>query len=388
MIAGGGITAESGSLVLATRMIGQAGNLARLRQWRDSMPGNSYIFAGAKGSGRRSLARVWAQQLLCEDGTGCGRCRSCRLHYRFSHPDCTVFEADPDSSLIPVARVRSEISGDILTLPTVGERRVFIIDADALNEAGQNALLKTLEEPPVWAVIILIVTVPERLLPTIRSRCVLLRMEPYTAAEVEAIVATLPTEGGTKERATDTTQLWRRLDAGQRKFLLNLTDNSPGQIIPLITDGDFGAIYNGTRDVFRTLLTGGLTDLLVDCAAFFKEQRDSLSLIFQLLAARLRDFMLFAAVAERTASEEQGMPAADTAARTPLPADKDFIFARERDEMQRLWEKQRSSTLRIGRALSLLNKAETAIANNAGFDIAISNLLLQLRKELTNAHSG
>mgnify|MGYP003761989121 CR=1 FL=1 len=352
------------------------------------MPGNSYIFAGAKGSGRRSLARVWAQQLLCEDGTGCGRCRSCRLHYRFSHPDCTVFEADPDSSLIPVARVRSEISGDILTLPTVGERRVFIIDADALNEAGQNALLKTLEEPPVWAVIILIVTVPERLLPTIRSRCVLLRMEPYTAAEVEAIVATLPTEGGTKERATDTTQLWRRLDAGQRKFLLNLTDNSPGQIIPLITDGDFGAIYNGTRDVFRTLLTGGLTDLLVDCAAFFKEQRDSLSLIFQLLAARLRDFMLFAAVAERTASEEQGMPAADTAARTPLPADKDFIFARERDEMQRLWEKQRSSTLRIGRALSLLNKAETAIANNAGFDIAISNLLLQLRKELTNAHSG
>ncbi len=155
----------------------------------DRMP-HAYLFEGPEGVGKEMAARALAARLLCGDGAlapdadACGRCASCRLlaadnHLDFHlihrglhrfHPDRTI-RASKGLFLV-VDLVRHFIIEPAGMKPTQGRRRVFLIrDAERMNEEAQNALLKTLEEPPGSACLILVTSSGERLLPTIRSRC-------------------------------------------------------------------------------------------------------------------------------------------------------------------------------------------------------------------------
>ena len=156
---------------------------------RQTLP-PSLVFAGPDGVGKRLVAVALAQALNCERGSGgdsCGRCASCTRIARGVHADVLVVQPG-DSGTIKVDQVRDAIDRAAYR-PFEGKRRVVIVEAaDALVPEAQNALLKTLEEPPPASVFVLVTTRPDMLLPTVRSRCQRLRFGPLTPAEVAAVL--------------------------------------------------------------------------------------------------------------------------------------------------------------------------------------------------------
>ena len=163
--------------------------------------GGSYLFIGPPGVGKAAFARTLAKALTCLGPApglvACGRCRSCVQAEAGSHPDIDVVAKPEDRATIPLEsfigdaahRMREGLCWRLLLKPAVGGRKVaLVLDADHLAEEAANCLLKTLEEPPPGAVIVLVGTSLERQLPTIRSRCQVIRFKPLPVATVERLL--------------------------------------------------------------------------------------------------------------------------------------------------------------------------------------------------------
>lgn len=141
---------------------------------------HAYILNGEDGCGKRLLAETFAAALLCT-GTGdkpCGQCHSCKQAATANHPDIRYITHEKPNT-ISVDEVREQLNNDIAIRPYESQYKVYIIDeAEKLNAASQNAILKTIEEPPAYAVILLLTNNAASFLPTIMSRCVLLNVKP------------------------------------------------------------------------------------------------------------------------------------------------------------------------------------------------------------------
>ncbi len=160
---------------------------------RNTVP-PALLFAGTRGIGKRRMAQAVAEALNCTEPLtteagidACGACVACRRIGRGAHPDILVIEPG-DSGSIKVEQVRDVIDRAAYR-PFEGRKRVVIIDdADAMVDAAQSALLKTLEEPPSASVFILVSSMPDALLSTVRSRCPRLRFAPLSPAEVAEVL--------------------------------------------------------------------------------------------------------------------------------------------------------------------------------------------------------
>ncbi len=139
---------------------------------------HAYILNGERGAGKKLLAKLFATTLLCEEGgpDPCNTCHSCRQAESGNHPDIIwVTHEKPNS--ISVDDIREQVNHTIMIKPYQGPYKVYVIDhADIMTPQAQNALLKTIEEPPQYAVIMLLTENAELLLPTITSRCVMLKL--------------------------------------------------------------------------------------------------------------------------------------------------------------------------------------------------------------------
>ncbi len=168
---------------------------------RASLP-PSLIFAGPAGIGKRAAALALAQTVNCtsltrgasppgpRDSDACGVCASCTRIARLVHADVLVIEPG-DSGSIKVDQIRDAVDRTGYR-PFEGRRRVVIVDdADAMMGEAQNALLKTLEEPPPASMFVLVTARPDMLLPTVRSRCQQLRFGQLHADEVAAVLVTV-----------------------------------------------------------------------------------------------------------------------------------------------------------------------------------------------------
>ena len=149
-------------------------NLAAAR--RKGRMSHFYLLSGPRGSGKHTLADLIAAAMLCPEPEGpCGVCRHCRKLQSGSHPDYITID-DPEKKIIPVRLVR-EARADMYIKPNEAEKKIYLFPrAQDLNLEGQNALLKVLEEPPPYGVFLLLTDNPEKLLPTVRSRCVELKL--------------------------------------------------------------------------------------------------------------------------------------------------------------------------------------------------------------------
>lgn len=159
---------------------------------------HALLFAGPAGIGKLIVARLLAKALLCErssddDLSSCDACSSCRGFDAGTHPDCLSVGRPEGKAIIPIAliagegdeRGRSGLCYELSLRPMLSTRKVAIVDdADAMNAEAANAFLKTLEEPTLDTVILMVTSQPDALLPTIRSRCQLLRFGPLKTNEV------------------------------------------------------------------------------------------------------------------------------------------------------------------------------------------------------------
>ena len=145
---------------------------------------HSYLFIGIEGIGKQMIAKEFAKILLCFEKGNCNNsCKSCVEFISDNHPDFLLIE--PEGNAIKIEQIR-QLQKRIQEKPIISKKKVYIInDADKMTKEAQNCLLKTLEEPPEYAVIILVGSNENLFLPTIKSRCMILHFEKISNEEMK-----------------------------------------------------------------------------------------------------------------------------------------------------------------------------------------------------------
>lgn len=148
---------------------------------------HSYMFVGQEGIGKKEFAKEFAKAILClNQNKPCNECSSCIKFNSSNNPDFTIIE--PDGNSIKIAQTR-EMQEKVYRKPIISDKKVFIInDSEKMTEEAQNALLKTLEEPPEYMVIILVCSNENKILSTIKSRCLKIKFNNITDEEIRKFI--------------------------------------------------------------------------------------------------------------------------------------------------------------------------------------------------------
>lgn len=233
---------------------------------------HAYVFEGPDGIGKRTVAKVFGKALVCEstDSEPCRECRSCLLFQSNSHPDIKTISSN---SSIGVDTIR-DIVKDVNTKPYYGVRKIYIIEnADKMTIQAQNSLLKTLEEPPNYAVIILTTSNIELLLSTLLSRCIIKKFVRNTNEEVyQYIKANYP-------------------NSFDEKVIISLADGIIGNVKKIISSNDMNRLRQETYNVIKTMVKGKEYEAL-ETVAFFSQQKDNIDLILHIMLLFFRDILI------------------------------------------------------------------------------------------------
>ncbi len=253
--------------------------------------GHAYLFEGTEAVGKRTIAWSVLARLACwsdQPGDACGHCRSCLALQRGDHPDLALLERD--GAFIKIDQVRSA-TARLKYEPVVGKIKGLLVDgAETLKEEAANALLKTLEEPPPSTVFFLVSSQPQLLLPTIRSRCQVLRFGELAAADLALL---LEHEG----QDPDSAHAAAALAEGSLAAARALCDPDKLRVIDAIAQFAFelGTQTPAQAGAWTERLAGLLSgDEAGEATSRAEFGRNQLQLAIDALRAALRDAMLVA----------------------------------------------------------------------------------------------
>ena len=213
-----------------------------------------YLISGPAGSGKHTLARLLSAAILCQGAQKpCLSCNACRKVMGATHPDCITVE-DPEHKNVAVKIVR-EARADMYVKPNEGSRKIYIFPQE-LGIEGQNALLKILEEPPEYGVFLLLTDNPEKLLPTVRSRCTELNLLALPEAVLrKALTAEFP-----------------QADPGSIAAAISRSGGYLGQAKQFLEEGSFSPQTESFAKSFSARDTLGMTHVLVGMERWKRDQ--------------------------------------------------------------------------------------------------------------------
>ena len=301
---------------------------------------HSYIISGEDGLGKRMLADAFAKALQCEEGTDvpCGRCHSCIQAESGNQPDIIhVTHEKPNS--IGVDDVRVQLVDDIVIKPYSSRYKVYIIDeAEKLTVQAQNAILKTIEEPPAYAVIIFLTSNTGVFLPTIMSRCVTLSLKPV---KNQLIIEYLMKKCQVPEY--------------QAELCVAFAQGRPGRAVKLAASPDFEEIKSDIIKLLKNIHNMELTELV----AAIKEINNydiSLDDCLDIMTLWFRDVLLFKVSRDPNA----------------------LIFTDEIADIRKAAGKSSYEGLEI--IMEAFDKAKIRLHANVNFDMTMELLLLTIKE--------
>lgn len=265
-------------LISFDQLVGQSALTARLSTaLHQGRVAHAVIIAGPRGSGKRTLANIYARALVCQ-GEGvkpCNSCPSCRRALGGNHPDLHVVKPEEEGKALGVDEARGVLRLIDLKPYEGGRAVVTVTGAHGMTVQAQNALLKTLEEPPEHVVLMLLAETLSPLLPTILSRCAVYKMRRLKPAEVLAV---LLRHGHAEDLRT--------LHAAA------MADGSPGRALALLADESYWTLRDRAMAALEQLVAGRK---LAAAMKFAQENRNRAQEVLTIWECAVRDAAVAAA---------------------------------------------------------------------------------------------
>ena len=324
-------------------IIGHKREIAHLEQAiKAGKVSHAYIFNGDKGSGKKTLAEAFAMTLQCasEGEVPCGSCHSCRQAASGNHPDIIHVSHEKPAS-IGVEDIRSQLTGDIQIRPYNGKYKVYIInEAEKMTVQAQNAILKTIEEPPEYAVIILLTSNEQSFLDTIRSRCVVLNLKPVPDEQV-------------KQYLMEQIQV----PDYQADICVAFAQGNIGKAVRLASSDDFTAIKASAMSLIRNAGKMEISEI-IDFVKDIQEYKISIQDYLDILALWYRDMVYYKAT-------------------------KDIDGIVFQDELRIIRETvKRCSYEGVEEVMQAIENAKTRLNANVNFDLTMELLFLVIKENI------
>ena len=240
---------------------------------RSGKSSHSYIFEGAPGMGKHIAAELIAAATCCEDGLSpCGTCKSCIMAKAGTHPDIKHVVPEKDKKTIGVDVMR-EVNTDALIKPFYSNKKVYIIEGDLLTNEAQNTFLKTLEEPPLYASFIIVVSDLSKLLQTVISRCASIHFHGVSAARMKKHI---------EEKYPGMSE--------SLSFYITYANGNPGRLENLLNSPEFSILRDECFKAVSGILSGDYNEAF-DVSEFFEKNKDNISDALDIILLFCRDIL-------------------------------------------------------------------------------------------------
>ncbi len=301
---------------------------------------HAYILNGPDKSGKRMLAEAFAMTLQCEKGgsSPCGECHSCKQAMNHNQPDIIYVQHEKPNT-ISVDDIREQVNHDIGVKPYSSPYKLYIIDeAEKMNVQAQNALLKTIEEPPAYAVVLLLTTNADLFLPTIRSRCVALNLKAVSDTVIRKY---LMEKRGVPDYQAD--------------VCVAFAQGNVGKAIALASSENFNELKTSAVQLMKRIREIELYEL-AEAVKQISEFKLQINDYFDIMMIWFRDILVYKATMDVN----------------------NLIFKDEVYDIKK--QASKSSYHGIEKILEALEKAKQRLNANVNFDLVMELLLLTIKE--------
>ena len=303
---------------------------------------HAYIFNGESGAGKKSLAKVFSKTLQCEgkNDNPCNECHSCKQVESGNQPDIKWVSHEKPTS-IGVEDIREQVIGDIQIKPYSSKYKIYIIDeAEKLTLQAQNALLKTIEEPPVYGIIILLTTNADIFLQTILSRCVQLDLKPVKDEVIQNYLI----------------QKYQVPDY-QARFAVAFAQGRIGRAVSIVNSKDFVEMKDHALHVLKYSNEMKISEL-IDAVKYINNYKNNINDYIDLMAMWFRDVLIFKSTNDVNL----------------------LIFKEELTIIKKQAEK--SSYEGLENIIDSMDKAKIRLKSNVNFDLTLELMFLTMKDNL------